>query len=233
MRFLFAFLFCLTNLFGFGQNIPLSDFTETNLLESAKDNYYGLNSAKGFCVNNKDGKLTITKATRSSHSELLLPSGKLMGYNGGEWGGHLIFKSFDTTKKEIEIEQLNVKFIFSFENKIFVISGLAHMRRSYGTLYQLDTLNDSFKIIHLISFEDSPEAYSLYKDTLLIASHKNFYIVHDFKKQIIIEGAMWDNLYPNSVAAFDDKHIYIGIRGGYVKLDLTTRKLTFYKYKDY
>jgi hypothetical protein len=29
----------------------------------------------------------------------------------------------------------------------------------------------------------------------------------------------------------DDKHVYIGIRGGYVKLNMKTKNIIFYKYR--
>ncbi|HSY76055.1 MAG TPA: hypothetical protein VK890_04315, partial [Bacteroidia bacterium] len=81
-------------------------------------------------------------------------------------------------------------------------------------------------------FEDAPDAFAIYDSTLFIASHQSFYLVHNnLKKEVVLRNVFWRSLYPNSIAIMDYKHVYIGIRGGYVKLNLKTKQLTFYKYK--
>jgi hypothetical protein len=72
-------------------------------------------------------------------------------------------------------------------------------------------------------------AFSIYQDKFLIATHERFYVVKDFKKELIFQDTYWSDLYPNSIAVFDDKNVFIGMRGGIVKLDLTTKTFKFYK----
>ncbi len=63
----------------------------------------------------------------------------------------------------------------------------------------------------------------------LIATHENFYIVQEFKTELVFKETFWSSLYPNSIAILDDKNVFIGIRSGIVKLDLIDKTLKFYK----
>ena len=72
-------------------------------------------------------------------------------------------------------------------------------------------------------------AFAIYKDKFLIATFENFYIVQDFKKEIVFEKMFWRGLAPNSIAVLDDKNVFIGITSGIIKLDLTEKILKFYK----
>ena len=49
------------------------------------------------------------------------------------------------------------------------------------------------------------------------------------QKELIFQDTFWSSLYPNSIAVLDDKNVFIGMRSGIVKLDLTTKTLKFYK----
>ena len=182
-----------------------------------------------FGVKIVDGKLDIKKVEEVNRCELKISGGTLLGINRGEWGGQLTFKPEDTAKKTIEIKRGNIKFIFTFKDKIYFIEGLAHMLTSEGSIFELNSLNNKFTFKKLVVFDDAPEAFTIYKDKFLIATHENFYIVQDFKKKLIFKETNWSSLYPNSIAAFDDKNVFLGIRGGIVKLDLIDKTLKFYK----
>lgn len=103
------------------------------------------------------------------------------------------------------------------------------MGYSGGAIFELNTTNNNFTFNKLVNFDDAPEAFAIYKDKFLIATHENFYIVKDFKKDLVFKETFWSSLYPNSIAAIDDKNVFIGIRSGIVKLDLTNNTLKFYK----
>lgn len=150
----------------------------------------------------------------------------------GEFGGTLIFNPFDTTKKTIPIKEGNIKFIFDYKNKIYFIDGLAHGVLSEGTLYELDTAREIFKFEKVLDFEDAPEAFTIYDETLLIASHENFYVVNNFQKELIFKETFWSSLYPNSIAVFDNANVFVGMRGGIVKIDLTRKTFKFYEKSD-
>lgn len=222
-------LFWLTSC-GQSPAIIPKEFVEIVPPKAGSDEWYSLNySQNEFGVKIVDGKLDIKKVDEVNECELNISNGKLLGVNRGEWGGTLTFAPTDTTKGNMEIKRGNIKFIFTFKDKIYFIEGLAHLSMSTGALYELENTNDSFTYKKLIDFEDAPEAFTIYHDQFLIATHENFYVIKDFKKELLFKDAFWSSLYPNSIAVLDDKNVFIGMRSGIVKLDLTTKTLKFYK----
>jgi Zn/Cd-binding protein ZinT len=229
--YLLLTILTLNNLSSCGQTqviIP-KEYVETIPPKVGSREWYSLNySSNAFAVKIIDGKLEIEEADEDKACELKLSTGKLVGINRGEWGGKLIFEPTDTNKSNVEIKRGNIKFIFTFKSKIYFIEGLAHMGYSAGALFELDTTDQKFTSTKLIDFDDAPEAFTIYQDKFLIATHERFYIVKDFKKELILENTFWSGLYPNSIAVLDEKNVFIGMRGGIVKLDLTTKALTLY-----
>ncbi len=145
-------------------------------------------------------------------------------------GGRLTFVPADTTKNKKIIRYGNIKFIFAFNARIYFIEVNGGPGFSDGALYELDTTNNNFACKRILDFEDAPEAYTVYNDKIFIASHENFYVVKDFTKRLIFKDTFWSSLYPNSIAVIDEKNVFLGIRGGIVKLDLMTAVIKFYKY---
>jgi hypothetical protein len=103
------------------------------------------------------------------------------------------------------------------------------MSYSGGIIFELDTIDNKFSYNRLIDFDDATEAFTIYQDKWLIATYQNFYVVKNFKKELLFKDTFWSSLYPNSIAAIDDQNMLLGIRGGIVKLDLTGKTLKFYK----
>ncbi len=209
------------------------EFNETNLPKVNSSEWYSLNhSGNEFEVKIQDGKLEVEKVDEINVCELETENGLLRGINRGEWGGQLTYIPNDTTKSSVDIKAGNIKFLFKYNNEIYFIEGLAHLSYSGGAIFKLDSTEQGFTYKKIVDFNDSPEAFQIYNDMFLIASHSSFYIVKDFKKELVFKDTFWSSLYPNSIAAFDDKNIFLGIRGGIVKLDLITKKMKFYQYNN-
>lgn len=218
---------------GQTQTVIPREFIEIALPKVQSEEWYKLNNSQNeFGVSIVNGKLDVKKVSEVNRSELKTASGTLIGVNRGEWGGQLTFKPSDPAKKAIDVKKGNIKFIFKFKNKIYFIEGLAHLSYSGGAIFELDTTGNKFSFTQLVDFEDAPEAFTIYKDKFLIATHKNFYIVKDLKKELVFKETFWSSLYPNSIAALDDRNVFLGMRSGIIKLDLTDKTLKFYKFKE-
>jgi hypothetical protein len=225
----FLTLFAITSCGQTTVTVP-KEFVETVPPKAGSEEWYPLNySHNEFGVKIIDGKLDIKKVREVNKCDLKITGGKLIGINRGEWGGQLTFQPEDTTKKAVDIKRGNIKFIFNFKDKVYFIEGLAHMSYSGGAIFELNTTNNNFTFTKLVDFDDAPEAFTIYKDKFLIATHENFYIVQDFKKELVYKETFWSSLYPNSIAVLDDKNVFIGMRSGIVKIDLTDKTLKFYK----
>jgi len=194
------------------------------------DDWYKLNNSKNeFKVEITNSKLHIGKAEKNNECQLKIETGTFLGIDHGEFGGQLTFIPNDKTKSNIKITRGNIKFIFQFKDKIYFITGLAHMSHSAGAMFELNTEENNFTYKKVIDFDDAPEAFAIYNEKILIASDKSFYIVKDLKKTILFKNVFWEGLYPNSIATFNNENVFIGIRSGIVKLDLTHKILKFYK----
>ncbi|MDQ8014912.1 MAG: hypothetical protein REI96_20875 [Flavobacterium nitrogenifigens] len=230
--FFFNFIF-LTHFIAtcYGQNnivIPKS-FKETIPPKAWSDNWYKLNYSKNeYKVEITNSKLQIGIAKHLNECKLEIESGTLVGTNGGEFGGKLIFIPKDKSKSDVKIIKANILFLFQFKGKIYFISGLLHMSFNGGGMFELKPEGDNFSVQKVMDFESAPMAFTIYKDTLLIAADKGFYVIKDLKKQLIFDNLFWEGLYPNSIAVLNDKNILVGIRSGIVKLDLNTKRLRFY-----
>ncbi|RRQ46950.1 hypothetical protein [Chryseobacterium sp. SC28] len=208
-------------------SIP-ENFYENKIPKLYSDEWYNLNySNDDYLVKNDNGKLVVEKTTYRNSSTLNILGGKLLGENGGEWGGELSFKSNDDILPIKKIKSGNIVQIFKFQNRIFFIEGLAHLSTSEGKLYELYPKDFSYK--KLIDFEDAPEAVTTYNNKIFVASHQNFYEIENFKKTKLFEKEFWGSLYPNSIAVFDEENIFLGIRSGIVKINLKTKKIEFFR----
>ena len=209
-----------------------NEFHETVLPKTGSNEWYSANhSQNSFSVKITNGKLEIEQVKEINECELKITGGTLVGINRGEWGGKFTFKPADTIKKSIEIKSGNIRYIFNFKNKIYFIEGLAHDGYSKGALFELNKQYDKFTFTKLIDFDDAPEAFTIYKNIFFIATDKKFYVIQNFKKDIVFKDVFWNGLYPNSIAVLDEKNVFLGIRSGIAKLDLIDKTLKFYKYK--
>ena len=64
--------------------------------------------------------------------------GVLIGTNRGEWGGELTFKNDDI---EYPVLLANVCGIVNYNNEIFVLTGLSHMRIFNGKIFKIENIN--------------------------------------------------------------------------------------------
>lgn len=227
---LFVLIFCALSCSG--QNVIFPNFVKTKLPKLNSSEKRELNySGYDFDVKILNNKLKVTKAQSNNKSVLKISNGTIVAINHGEWGGKLTFIPDDKNQSEIVIKEGNLKFVFIFNNNIYFIEGLAHGSSNYGDLYQLNYSENKFSYKSIIHFEDSPEAFTIYKNKIYIAGYGNFYIIDNFKKGVLFRDAFWSGLYPNSIAIMDEKNVYLGIRSGIVKLNLPKKEVLFYKYK--
>ena len=235
MNRILIIIFLFLNLTSCSQvivEIP-KNLVETEIPKFYSDEWRELNHARNeFGVKIIDNRLNIEKVNERNKAELKIDGGILIGINHGEWGGKLSFVPNNKDKEEIEIKEGNIKFVFEFKGKIYFIEGLAHLSFSGGAIFELKKDGQNFSYEKLMEFDDAPEAFTIYKNKFLIATHQNFYVVEDFKKELVFEKTFWSSLYPNSIAVVDNKNVYMGIRSGLVKLDLINKKMIFYKHTE-
>jgi hypothetical protein len=219
------------------QDYKSSDFVEVPLLPRAgSDEWRALNhSQNSVRVEIINGKLKFSKPPRKqtleTYSSLPIEGGKLLATDRGEWGGKIEFIS-DQTGKPLLIKEGNVISIFNHNGSIYFVEGLAHIAVNRGAMYRLERKsNDQFVFTKLFDFDDAPEMVTVSYGVIYIASHAGLYVVQDLKSKKIFSDTFWSSLYPNSMVVLDPKNIYIGIRGGYAKVNVPEERIQFFKLK--
>jgi len=140
-------------------------------------------------------------------------------------------KLYDTP--HINVMGGNIRCIFSYKDSLFFMEGLAHMGINQGAIYKIQFQNNNFQIEKMLDFDDAPRIISVYNKQLCVVTMKRFYIIKNWKKDLILNNIWGYGFYPNSIAVLDSRNIYVGTIDGYAKIDVKTKRLTFYKYKDY
>lgn len=219
----------LTTGIAFGQEYSIADFVMTKPPKVNSKEWSELNYSRNeFKVSVINGAIKIYKADQDKDAILDIEGGQLIGTDHGEWGGKIEFIPEGGSDRKL-IKEGNVKFVFKL-NEIYFIEGLAHLSTNKGAMYRLENQGGAFVPIKVIEFEDAPEAMAISGNNLFIASHKSFFLIKDLKKETIFKDEFWTSLYPNSVAAIDDKNIYIGHRGGFTKLDILKKEIVFFRF---
>jgi len=133
----FFILACITGI-SFkvaAQNIPLSDFEETEIPAPYTTAWYPLNNSKtSFTVSIINKKLNVSKARRSDRIEYDLKEGKLYAINNGEFGGGLYYKPNDTTIKQIYVNGNLQDKTVPMGNKIPMLAGVQYNEDRFGFL---------------------------------------------------------------------------------------------------
>lgn len=231
MLILLLFPICF---YGFSQEIKIPDnFVEASIPKLYSGDWDSLNHSKDIYLGKQNKEeLIIEKKGKGERSELEIEGGKLIGIDEGEWGGALYFRTKNLQEKLIVIQPGNTVDILKFKNKIYFIQGLSHMGISDGALYELKRIKNKFTCIKVTDFDDAPAAITSFQNKILIISHKNFYEINteeSNKVTKIFENQFWESLYPNSIVAFDERNIFVGMRSGILKVNIIDKTINFYR----
>lgn len=216
---------------GAQTNRPLL-FKEVPLPQPWDPMVYRLNKAWGYTVRNKGGKLvtglTDVLGQPRPPVNLTIPAGRFEGLDHGEFGGVLRFYGPDPQAPPVLVKEGNVRLIFQHRGQVYFLEGLAHLGHSAGALYQVTGTAPAFGYTQVLAFDDAPEAFAVVKDTVYIAQSHGFTVLRALRPDAVVKRTFWGGLYPNSVAVFGDT-AYVGMRGGYARVIMTTQRVTFFK----
>lgn len=210
-----------------GQTIKIPDnFIEAKIPSVESTEWFKLSHSKDYyAVKNVNNELRIEQTKFKDKVEYLTKKGKLIGYDEGEFGGRLNYIPNSDPSKSIEIMFGNIVDIFEFNSKIYILQG----GYKGGAISELNIDKEKFNVKKLFIFDNSPLAAQVFEDKIYVVSFNGFYVVENNDWEKIFYNQFWWGLYPSSIAYFDDENIFLGIRGGIVKIDLTNRTVKFYQ----
>ncbi|MEX8548015.1 MAG: hypothetical protein V5804_10485 [Mucilaginibacter sp.] len=132
--------------------------------------------------------------------------------------------------KYVRVASGNTKAIIPYKDYCLFIQGLAHMSENYGSLSKLTVQKDSFTVSKVLDLDAAPTTMTVYKDKIFILTYNSFYCINKQKKELILNNLFWRGLYPHSIAVINERNIYIGIYGGYAKINLPKKELKLFMY---
>ena len=166
--------------------------------------------------------------------------GYLVGFNRGEWGGELYWFSKDG-KERYEISDHHIVQFIERDNKIYAIEGLVHISITGGSIIEIEKQNRRWIAKEYLKFPTAPRVIQLdSKDNFIVVTFGTnwsfkiegieviakpglFSIDREANIDTLVEDGIWgDYLYPSSMIIQNDV-VYIGMRKGVYKFDLTTK----------
>lgn len=160
--------------------------------------------------------------TRGVASYLKVDNGYLVGFNRGEWGGDLYWTADDGSQHyKISTNQI-IQFIKK-DSDIYAIDGLAHLSLSFGSIIQLQKINNKWIASKYVTLPTAPAIVAIDKKNNFIVATSKSLLQIDSKLIIhsLIDKAIWFYGDPNSIV-IQDNTAYIGMEGCVVKYNFTT-----------
>ena len=190
------------------------------------NDWFEANHGEDIYIAAKNNVVVRTYEEYNRVYELKTGKGKIVGTNGGEWGGNIKFIPIFGSGYTLVAE--NFLGFYIIENRIFAFTGIAHMDTDEGSLYELIFNNGKWKAERIIDLESEPQSYLLVDKTLYLVTNKNLFIIENDKiaKQIVA-GDSWFSLYPNSIVVINST-VYMGARGGMFSVDLDNETIGRY-----
>jgi hypothetical protein len=166
--------------------------------------------------------------------------GYLVGFNRGEWGGELYWFS-KNGKKKYEISRHQIVQFIKRDNKIYAIEGLGHLGISEGSIIEIEKNGKKWIAKELLKLSapnavqlDNWDNFIIVTSGISLLSERNGAIIgipssfllsidRENKVDTLVNGSMWEFLYPSSMVIHKDV-VYIGMRKGVYKFDLITKR---------
>jgi hypothetical protein len=168
-------------------------------------------------------------------SSLISGDGIFIGVDHGEWIGGLIYRDYSNglgynDEYSINVND-NVKSIFQFNNRIYVITGIVHLMSNRGNIHELEYKNGKWEIKISINLESDPQIYKIISNNEIIIITNRSLIIFDGNKIIKkINTEAWDCLYANSLY-FNNDYFFIGARSFLFSVNRTNFEIKSYNYE--
>lgn len=150
-------------------------------------------------------------------------NGYLVGFNKGEFGGSLYWFS-EKGDTSYQISRVNVDYIFEYKKKVYMANGLFHMGTDLGRINEMRFADGKWKVEETLELPSKSNVILPYKDRMLIVTTKTILFFDGTNNfDFIKKDGFWNILYPQSAVIVNDD-LFVGMRGGVYKINLTTKK---------
>ena len=197
-----------------------------------------------FIIRQSNSNMINTSAPLAGLIDAIeVEDGYLVGFNRGEWGGELYWFS-KNGKERYEISGHQIVQFIERDNKIYAIEGLAHLGLTGGSIIEIKKQKRKWVAKEFLKLPTTPRAIKLDSKgnfivvtfgtdwsfgkgemgVIINATPGLFLIDRDANIDTLVKDGMWgDYLYPSSMVIQNDI-VYIGMRKGIYKFDLSEKK---------
>ncbi|HLJ57963.1 MAG TPA: hypothetical protein VKT77_23190 [Chthonomonadaceae bacterium] len=151
---------------------------------------------------------------------LQVDDGWLIGSDAGEWGGELAWYSADG-KRTYPIIRGNIHCVQRTKLGVVAVRGLAHLTMNDGDLLRLRRARtDRWIAESIVDLKSAPYAMTTERDgSLIIVTSRTLLRVDlDSHARVLVKGAFWWGMYPNSIVETANGDIYLGMRHGVARV---------------
>lgn len=151
--------------------------------------------------------------------------GYLVGFNKGEWGGHLYWFSKDG-RQHYKISDHQVMQFLQKGNEVYAIEGLAHMSTSEGSLIRLTQNKGKWAAEVYAQLPYAPLAAVLYQNQnfLIITSNSLVQVNPQAKVRTLVVNTLLRYMPPANSLVLKGDDAYVGMRKGVFQYNLQTGK---------
>ncbi len=165
-------------------------------------------------IDSSGNRLTFMVATEDNAVDsVVLPGGKLVSHNMGEFGGNVTWQPAGGTSTPI-LSGNPVHFEVR-NDTVLVFDGLAHGSMNYGYLLVLTHRRNSWRVDTLGSLGFAPAAVTRSSPSsyLVAAADALLLVTASGRVNVLRANQSWGGLYPTSIVRDRAGTIYVGARG--------------------
>ena len=244
--------FLMSDIFGFNKDVDeaiICKIQKLDDLNKVKQMFPHLHQLKDNCINNmiggkcylflENGEIKIKTIKDYIYTKKFNTKfGLIICQDNGEWGGNLSI--ITNENEEYRFYSINYAFEFVFENndKVYVLSSLAHLGGYDCSLHEIRKSGDDFEIITIFESEDMYfSGYYVDENYLYFYSNDSFNGLCKFNLEDnqleIIHSNLCESINVSSLIK-KDNFVYIYGDFNIVKYDLNSREIdSIYTNLDY
>jgi hypothetical protein len=157
-------------------------------------------------------------ALRRRADTLKVDGGRLIGFDGGEFGGRISWQP--DSGGEQGVASVNPHALIQLRDTVWALTGLAHLTSNKGQLIRLDRVGTGWRVGETIDLGAAPEAIvRLPGDTLLVlAVGRLISISPSHRVEVLHENRMWIYTYPTNLIRDRAGAVYLGMMSGVARL---------------
>lgn len=159
-------------------------------------------------------RLPINADYRGRQFAVRVADGWLVGFNAGEWGGHLWWFSPDG-RRQYKVSDDQITVFVQTPMGLLAPEGLAHLSLSRDKIVRLTrTAQGRWQSADFAALGDAPYAAAVDTDgsLMVITSRKLVRVLPTGEVKVLLQNGVWWGLYPSSMVRHSAGDFYVGMR---------------------